>query len=96
MSPGSAQHGGNPMAAYGHHQQSAGPSPGGRGGWNQQAQGGFPSAGMPPQGYGNMPMPGSAGGYGHDQGSAGGWNQQPQSAGGYPRNNSQANNFGGY
>ena len=93
MSPASAGHSGNPMG-YSHHQQSAGPSPGGRGGWNQQ--GGFPSAGLPPQGYSNMQMPGSAGGYGHDQGSAGGWNQQPQSAGGYPRNNQQGNNFGGY
>ena len=83
-----------PMSGYPAQHQSPGPSSAGRGGWNQQPQGGFPPSGMPPQGYGNMPMPGSAGGYGHDQNSAVGWGQS--GAGAYPRNPAGNNNFGGY
>ncbi|MCJ1310083.1 hypothetical protein MMC25_003744 [Agyrium rufum] len=93
MSPGGGQHPPTPMSGYGSHQP--GPSPGARQ-WSQSGQGGFPSVGLPPQGYGNMQMPGSAGGYGHEQGSAAGWNQSA-GAGGYPRNVApNNNNYGGY
>lgn len=48
---------------------------------------------MTPQGYGNVQMPASAGGYGRgDQNPSGGWG--PQSAGGFP-SNAPSNNFGG-
>ena len=49
-----------------------GPSPGSRN-WNQ-AQGGFGGPGMTPQGYGNVQMPASTGGYGRgEQNPSGGW-----------------------
>jgi hypothetical protein len=82
------------MAGYPTHQSPVpGPSPGGRG--YAQNQGGFPSAGFAPQGYPNMQMPVSAGGYGQEQNSAG-WGQ-PQGGAGYPRNppHNAGNNFGG-
>lgn len=82
------------MSGYPPTHHSPGPvsSPGARG--YGQAQGGFPSAGFPPQGYGQMP--GSAGGYGHDQNSAGGWGQGGTA--GFPRNPSAGanNGFAGY
>lgn len=69
-----------------------GPSPGGRN-WSQP-QGSFGGPGMTPQGYGNVQMSASAGGYGRgDQNSSGGWGG-PQSAGGFP-SNAPSNNFGG-
>ena len=83
----------NSMPGYPPAHHSPGPSPASRG-WTQQPQGNFPPSGMPPQGYGNMQMPGSAGGYGHDQNPAAGWGQQPTS--GYPRNPPTNNSFGGY
>lgn len=96
MTPQGAPHSSNSansMSAYPPNHQSpmGGPSPGGRN-WNQP-QGGFGGPGMTPQGYGNVQMPASAGGYGRgDQNSSGGWG--PQSAGGFP-SNAPSNNFGG-
>ncbi|MCJ1375162.1 hypothetical protein MMC20_006396 [Loxospora ochrophaea] len=83
----------NSMSGYPANHQSPGPSPASRN-W-PQSQGNFGGPGMPPQGYGNMQMPGSAGGYGPtDQNSAGSsWG--PPSAGGFSRN-PPAGNFGGY
>lgn len=85
----------NSMSAYPptHQSPMGGPSPGNRN-WNQ-AQGGFGGPGMTPQGYGNVQMPGSAGGYGRgdQQHSSGNW--APQSAGGFP-SNTPSNNFGAY
>ena len=69
-----------------------GPSPGSRN-WNQ-AQGGFGGPGMAPQGYGNVQMPASGGGYGRgDQNPSGGWG--PQNAGGFP-SNAPNNSYGGF
>ena len=94
MTPQGGPHSSGPMSGYQPNHQSPGPviSPGGRP--YGQAQGGFPSAGFPPQGYGQMP--GSAGAYGHDQTSAGGWSQNGVT--GYPRNPPAGGNnaFAGY
>ena len=83
----------NSMPGYPTSHQSPGPSPAGRG-WSH-AQGGFSGPGMAPQGYGNIQMPGSAGGYGQDQNSAG-WGQP--SATGFSRNTANNGNhsYGGY
>ena len=81
----------NSMPGYPPAHQSPGPSPAGRG-WNQQPQGSFPSTGMPPQGHGNVQMPGSAGGYGHQPSYAGVWGDTAHS--GYTRNQPTNNNFG--
>lgn len=97
MAPQGGPHSANAahaMSGYpNNHQSPAGPSPGGRGGW-AGPQGGYGAPSMTPQGYGNMQMPGSAGGYGRgDQSSNGGWG--PPSAGAYP-NNGPNNQYGGY
>ncbi|MCJ1413379.1 hypothetical protein MMC19_007484 [Ptychographa xylographoides] len=94
MTPQGGPHSSGPMSGYPNHQSPGpGPSPAGRG--YGPSQGGFPSTGYPPQNYGQMP--GSAGGYGHDQNSAGGWNQTGGSA--YQRNpqtGGHNNAFAGY
>ncbi|MCJ1283950.1 hypothetical protein MMC26_003281 [Xylographa opegraphella] len=80
MTPQGGSHSSGPMSGYPSHQSPGpGPSPGARP--YGQGPGGFPSAGFPPQGYGHMP--GSAGGYGHEQNAAG-WGQPTNP--GYPRN----------
>lgn len=98
MTPQGGPHSSNsatPMSAYPptHQSPMGGPSPGPRN-WNQP-QGGFGGPGMAPQGYGNVQMPGSAGGYGRgdQQHSSGNW--APQSVGGFPSSASNSN-FGGY
>ncbi|KAI4128128.1 MAG: hypothetical protein LQ347_004307 [Umbilicaria vellea] len=75
------------------HQSPLGPSPGGRG-WGDP-QNGFGGPSMPPQGYSNIQMPGSAGGYGrgNQNQSSGGW--APPSAGSFP-SNPPHNGYGGY
>lgn len=75
------------------HQSPLGPSPGGSG-WGDP-QNGFRGPAMPPQGYGNIQMPGSAGGYGrgNQNPSSGGWG--PHSAGSFP-SNPPNNGYGGY
>jgi hypothetical protein len=80
MTPQAGPHSAGPMGAYAPNHQSPGPVTSPTRGYGQ-VQGGFPSAGFPPHGYGQMP--GSAGGYGHDQNSAGGWAQG--GAAGFPR-----------
>jgi len=94
MTPQGGPHSSTPsMAGYPpNHQSPLGMSPGGRG-WD--LQNGFGGPGMAPQGYGNMQMPGSAGGYGrgNQNPSPAGWGQQ--GTGNY-QNNPGNNGYGGY